>query len=168
MSDEFEGNGAAPADEASLRERLAAFGRSATALLSTRWELFTTELSAKAPPLSRGLLLWTLAAAFLFASVLMLTALAAVLLAELLGSLTLGLLIVLILYLALAAGAIVLGLRALSRVKPLSFPVTAAEIRKDIDEAFPPEDTAVTEWRPDGPTPEPDPELEERFRMGSE
>ncbi|HEY7370324.1 MAG TPA: phage holin family protein [Thermoanaerobaculia bacterium] len=169
MSDEYEGDDAAPIEEASLRERLGVFGRSASALLSTRWELFTTELSAKMPPLARGLLFWTLAAAFLFASILMLTALAAVLLAELLGSITLGLLIVLVVYLALAAGAIVLGLRALSGVKPLSYPITSAEIRKDLDEAFPPEGPdAVEPWQPARPSAEPDGELEDRFRMGSE
>jgi uncharacterized membrane protein YqjE len=170
MSDEFPREGDAPADETSLRDRLAVFGRSAAALLSTRWELFSTELSEKGPPLFRGLLLLTLAAAFLFSSILMLTALLAVLLSELLGSVTLGLLIVLIVYLAIAAGAIVWGLRSLATVKPLEFPLTAGEIRRDIDEAFPSEEPADASWVPEDSVPpaEPDGEFEDRFRRGSE
>jgi hypothetical protein len=160
-----------PPEEATLRDRLGAFARSAAAILSTRGELFVAELSAKGPPLWRGLALLAAATAFLFASILMLTALLAVLLAELTGSLTLGITIVLVLYFALTVGGAVFAFRSLSRVEPFHFPVTSSEIRRDLEAAFPAAPESVSAPPFEGPSPErlePDGELEDRFRRGSE
>jgi hypothetical protein len=57
----------------------------------------------------------------------------------------------------------------LSRVKPLSFPITAAEVQRDIDAAFPASEPPGAGWTPASPPPaEPDGDVEDRFRMGSE
>lgn len=143
-------------------------------LLGNRKAIFQEELGAKAGVLGRALAALFLAASFASLSLLLFTAWIAALFTRLLGGPVLGILAAFLLYLIVAAVAGVLGGKALSRVRPLDFPVTTGEIRKDWL-AF--KQSVSPESGPPGEELEPAPpgaaapaadDLEARFRVGSE
>ena len=154
--------------------RLGEFLEGGRRLLSTRAAILREELGAKGALLTRGIIGLVAAAAFAGMALLLLTAWIAVALSALLGSPVWGVLAAFVLFAAVAAGAGVFGVKALSRVKPFDFPVTSEEIRKDWSALWssanpqPPAPAAA----PEEPEPPPPPvlrdDLEERFRAGSE
>jgi Putative Actinobacterial Holin-X, holin superfamily III len=111
--------------------RLHGFLEAGRTLLSTRAAILREELGAKGEFLARGLIGLVVAAAFAGLALLLLTAWIAVLLSSLLGSPVWGVLAAFVLYAAVTVTAGMIGVKALSRVKPLDFPVTSEEIRKD-------------------------------------
>jgi uncharacterized membrane protein YqjE len=119
--------------EPGWKERLGAVRRAASALLSTRAEIFRQELSEKSSLLGKAAIGLFLAAAFGILSLLLLTALVAALFSRLLGGPIAGITAAFVLYLLVAAAAGILGARTMSRVRPFAFPATRDEIRKDLD-----------------------------------
>jgi hypothetical protein len=154
--------------------RLHGFLEAGRTLLSTRAAILREELGAKREFLARGLIGLVVAAAFSGLALLLLTAWIAVLLSSLLGSPVLGVLVAFVLYAAVAVTAGMLGVKALSRVKPFDFPVTSEETRKDWS-------TLKSSAKPEPPGPGAaqgetqlagsqslHDDLEARFRAGSE
>ena len=119
--------------EPGWKERIGAIRRAASALASTRAAIFREELSEKGSLFARAAIGLALAAVFGVLALLVLTALVAALFSRLLGGPIAGITATLFLYLAVAAAAAILGSRTLSRVRPLAFPATRDEIRKDLD-----------------------------------
>ncbi|HLN80038.1 MAG TPA: phage holin family protein [Thermoanaerobaculia bacterium] len=124
-----------PADlpEPGWMERLAAIHRAIHAVLATRAEIFREELAEKGSLFGKGLAGIALAVAFAGLSLLVLTALVAALFAKLFGGPIAGITATLVLYLLITASAALFGTKKLSRVKPLDFPATRDELRKDLD-----------------------------------
>ncbi len=154
--------------EPGWKERLGGAWNAARALLSTRIEIFREELAEKGSLLGRGAIGLAVALVFGWVAVLLFTALAATLLAKLLGSLWAGLLACFLLYALIHCIAGWIGWKALSRVRPFQFPATRDEIRKDWA-ALRLSGRAAGEA--DEPAPfdsDPEADLEERFREGSE
>jgi len=154
--------------------RLHGFLEAGRTLLSTRAAILREELGAKGEFLARGTIGLAVAAAFAGLALLLLTAWIAVLLSSLLGSPVWGVLAAFVLYAAVAVTAGMLGIKALSRVKPFDFPVTSEEIRKDwsaLKSSAKPEPpapgTAQGKTELAGSQSLHD-DLEERFRAGSE
>lgn len=178
--------------EPGWKERIGAVRRAAAALATTRAEIFHEELAEKGSLFAKAAIGLALAAVFGVLALLVLTALVAAVLSRLLGGPIAGITATLFLYLAVAAAAAILGGRTLSRVKPLVFPATRDEIRKDLDavkENAAVRDEAATDAvggvdalaaerasvRPDRDEIDDDEggvpsmsEMEERFRAGSE
>jgi len=119
--------------EPGWKERIGAIRRAASALATTRAEIFREELAEKGSLFARAAIGLALAAVFGVLALLVLTALVAAVLSRLLGGPIAGITGTLFLYLAIAAAAAILGGKTLSRVKPLAFPATRDEIRKDLD-----------------------------------
>lgn len=115
------------------KERLAAVKRAAKALAATRTEIFREELAGKGSHLGIGMAGLVLAFAFASFALLLATALVAALFAKLFGGPVAGIAAALVLYLLIAAGAGFFGVRSLGRVRPLDFPATRDELRKDLD-----------------------------------
>ena len=161
------------AEAESWSQRFRSLFETARRLLSTRLAIFGEELGVKAGVLARALGALLLAAAFGGMSLLLFTAWIAALFTKLLGGPVAGILAAFGLYVAVAALAAWLGVRALSRVKPLEFPVTTEELRKDwaalrlsaTPEPEPPAEIPEPPARAAGPDAD---DLEERFRVGSE
>ncbi len=162
------------AERETWSRRLHGFLEAGRTLLSTRLAILREELGAKGAFLGRGLIGLLVAAAFAGQALLLFTAWIAILLSALLGSPIWGVLAAFVLYALVAAVAGVLGVKALSRVKPFDFPVTSEEIRKDwsaLKAGAKPAPPA-----PDAPRGETDlaraqalhDDLEARFRAGSE
>ena len=155
----------------SWARRLRSLLESGRRLASTRAAIFSEELGVKAGVLARALAALFLAAAFGGLSLLLLTAWIAALFSKLLGGPVAGILAAFALYVAVAAVAGFLGGKALSRVKPLEFPVTGGELRKDMAalraSARPEPPAGILESPPGAPGPSSD-DLEDRFRVGSE
>ena len=166
---EIEGQETAPG----WKDRIAGLLETAKNLLSTRSAILQEELHEKGSLLSRALLGLGVAFFFGWLGLLLLTAFLAALLSQLLGSAILGLLATFLLYAAVAGGAAAIGIKALSRVKPLDFPVTARELRKDWKafRAVAPSAAAPAQESPGEKGPEREAraeDLESRFREGSE
>lgn len=119
--------------EPGWKERLAAVKRAVKALAATRTEIFREELAGKGSLLGMGMAGLVLAFAFASLALLLTTALVAALFARLFGGPIAGIAAALVLYLLIAAGAGFLGVRSLGRVRPLDFPATRDELRKDLD-----------------------------------
>lgn len=117
------------------RERLDAIHRAGRALLATRAEIFREELAEKGSLLGKGLAGISLALAFAGLSLVLLTALVAAILAKILGGPIAGIGAALVLYLLITAAAALFGVKRLGRVKPLEFPATKEDLRRDL-EAF--------------------------------
>ena len=115
------------------KERLAAAKRAAKALAATRTEIFREELAGKGSLLGMGMAGLVLAFAFASFALLLATALVAALFAKLFGGPVAGIAAALVLYLLIAAGAGFFGVRSLARVRPLDFPTTRDELRRDLD-----------------------------------
>ncbi len=152
----------------SVRERLGALSRAAVALAATRLAIFREELGAKATLLTRAAIGLALALALGSLGLLLATALIAALLAHLLRSVVAGLSAALVLYLAAAAAAGLLGWRALSRVRVMDFPLTAGELRKDWKAAADSAGFEGVDSESGDEEGEDLEDLEERFRAGSE
>ncbi|HXM77637.1 MAG TPA: phage holin family protein [Thermoanaerobaculia bacterium] len=130
-------------------------------LVSTRAEIFQEEVSEKGSLLARAALAIGIALVLGWLALLLFTALAAVALVNLLGSLWAGLLAALGIYLVAASVAAFLGWKSFSRIRPFAFPATQDGLREDW--------TAIRDslrTPPRGPEEESD--LEDRFRAGSE
>jgi hypothetical protein len=154
-------------------ERLQDFLESARRLIANRTAILREEMGAKGEALVRAVAGCALAAFFGGLSLLLLTAWIAALLSKLLGGPILGILATFVLYLAAAAAAALYGSKALARVKPFEFPVTAGEIRKDWDavrSSVSPQSSPASPGPPGVPAPvEPAADdFEARFRAGSE
>jgi uncharacterized membrane protein YqjE len=177
--------------EPGWKERIGAIRRAVAALATTRAEIFREELAEKGSLFARAAIGLALAAVFGVLAVLVLTALVAAVLSRLLGGPIAGITATLVLYLAVAAAAAILGGRTLSRVKPLAFPATRDEIRKDLDAvkenatmrdegpasvdalaaeraSVSPDDGRDDDEVEEGEEVEAMSEMEERFRAGSE
>jgi uncharacterized membrane protein YqjE len=115
------------------KERIALVRRAASALLSTRAEIFREELAQKGSLFGRAAVGLALAAVFGVLAFLLLAALVAAVLSRLLGGPIAGITAALVLYVLIAAAAAVLGGKSLSRVRPFEFPATRDELRKDLD-----------------------------------
>jgi uncharacterized membrane protein YqjE len=152
----------------SVRERLGALSRAVASLVGTRVAIFREELGAKARLLVGAAIGLTLAFALAGLALLLGTALVAALLARLLGSATAGILAALLLYLAAAAVAGLYGWRALSRVRPMDFPLTTSEIRKDWQAAAGSAGSGSEDSESGDEEDEEIQDLAERFRAGSE
>jgi hypothetical protein len=158
---------------AGLSERLQRLLEAAGRLIATRAAILREEMGAKGEALVRAVAGCALAAFVGGLSLLLLTAWIAAVLSRLLGGPILGILATFVLYLAVAAAAGFYGSKALARVKPFEFPVTAGEIRKDWDAV---RFSAMSEPPPQSPGPSDIPapmeptmdDLEARFRAGSE
>jgi uncharacterized membrane protein YqjE len=151
-----------------VRERLAALSQAAASLVETRIAIFREELGAKTRLLLRAAIGLMLAVALAGLALLMATALLAALLARLFGSVVAGLAAALLLSIAAAAGAGFYGWKALSRVRPTDFPLTAGEIRKDWQAAVPSAGLEDEVSESDSEEGEGIEDLAERFRAGSE
>ncbi len=154
-------------------ERLQRFLEAARQLIATRLAILREEMGAKGEALVRAVAGCALAAFFGVLALLLLTAWIAALFSRLLGGPILGILATFVLYLAAAAGAALYGSRALARVKPFEFPVTAGEIRKDweaVRSSVRREPPPPPPGQPEAPAPVAPPvdDLEARFRAGSE
>ncbi len=174
--------------EPGWRERIGAVRRAARALLSTRLEIFRAELAEKGSLFGRAVVSLSLAVAFATLALLLATALVAAVLSRLLGSPIAGIAAALVLYVALAVVAALLGWKSFSSVRPFEFPVTRGELRRDLEavrgrsasgdegaasaEAPAAEKASVRAGGQEGREREPRPghptNLEERFRAGSE
>jgi putative superfamily III holin-X len=153
--------------------RLGRLLEAARRLISTRAAILREEMGAKGEALGRGIAGLLLGGALGCLALLLLTAWIAAVLSRLLGGPILGILATFVLYLAAAAGAALYGTRALGRVKPFEFPVTAGEIRKDLEAV-----RSSTRGEPPPPPPgeaevpapvePPVDDFEARFRAGSE
>jgi uncharacterized membrane protein YqjE len=166
------------------RERIAAVKRAAKALFATRVEIFREELAGKGSLFGQGAAGLILAFAFASLALVLLTALVAAVLARLLGGPIAGLAAALFLYLLIAAGAALFGVKKLRRVRPFDFPLTREEVRKDLDAVREKDEVHEETESPEAPAAEragirpgeSDPEreeklevdLEDRFRAGSE
>lgn len=149
--------------ERGWRERLEGICKAGGALLRTRMAIFQEEMAGKTRHLAWAAAGFGLALAFSLLALLVFTAFLASLLANLFGSAALGILAVFLLYAGVAAGAGLLGWKALSRVRIGDFPETRAELRKDWE--------AVRDARrveEEGETRGEDADVESRFRSGSE
>ena len=177
----------------SLGRKISGLFEAGSRLFSTRASLFGEELSVKTTFLGKGCAGVSLAAAFVFLALLLFTAFIAALFTSLLGGPVAGIAAAFGLHILIAGLIGWFGVRQLSRVKPTEFPVTGAEIRKDIAAikaaACPPPSPppVSTEGKPvptsASPSPTPGPpvpapprarptptadDLEARFRAGSE
>lgn len=115
------------------KERFGAAQRAAKALLATRAEIFREELAGKGSLFGMAAAGFTLALTFASLALLLATALLAAVFAKLFGGPIAGITAALVLYLAIAAAAAFFGVRKLARVRPLDFPATRDELRKDLD-----------------------------------
>jgi uncharacterized membrane protein YqjE len=115
------------------RERVSAVKRAAKALFATRVAILREELAGKGALFSQGAAGLVLALAFASLSLVLLTALVAAMLARLLGGPIAGLAAAFFLYLVIAAVAALFGVKKLRALRPLDFPVTRSELRKDLD-----------------------------------
>jgi len=123
---------AVPEPEApGYRERLRDALSAAQDLLSTRAEIFGQEAAEKAGYLGRGLAAFAAALVTGWLAMLLLAALLVALFTLLFGQVWAGILAVLVLYGGACAAAVVFGWKALTRVRPLDFPVTSAELARD-------------------------------------
>ncbi len=158
-------------DEKSWRDRLGEVAAVGQGLLATRLAIFREELAGKAILAARGAALVAVAAALGVGALLLLAALLAAILAGLFKSVILGILGAVVIYGAGAAVAVSMGWKALSRVRPLEFPVVTEELSRDwqaVAASLAPE--ADTDDEPDDPARDAQAieDIEERFRAGSE
>ena len=137
-------------------------------------EIFREEAADKGAHLARGIGSFVVAAALAFMTAFLTTALLVALFTLLFGRLWAGILATLVLFVAAAAAAAVLGWKALSKVRPFEFPVTGGELAKDWEAL---QRAAVGREEPaefaapvpaDSTRPTPIDDVEARFRAGSE
>jgi uncharacterized membrane protein YqjE len=154
----------AEAGRDTFAERLGRARAKAGKLAATRAAIFREELAEKGVHAARAIAGFVIAFFFLALALLVATALIAALFAKLFDSAILGVTATLFLYLLIAAVGAVVGVRAVQKVEPGSFPATAEAIRGDLSALS----AAVS------PPPAPGSEaggpedLESRFRAGSE
>jgi uncharacterized membrane protein YqjE len=137
--------------EPGWRERLWAVGAALGRLLETRTAIFQEELAQKGDLLGKALLGFFVALLFGTIAGLLLTALLAALLARLFGSPVLGILVTLVLYLGVAAGAGAVAVKKLSRLRPFEFPATRSEIDRDLEAVRQAAGVGAREPRGEGP-----------------
>ena len=140
------------------RSKMAA--EAAKELLATRAEIFKAEAAQKGTVVARGAVAFVIAAVVGWLAVLVLTALVAVLLSMLFGSVWAGLLGTFVLYLLAAAGAAFAGIRTFKNFKLLAFPETKRGLKEDVE--------AVRGALKPPPPREDGMDVEQRFRAGSE
>ena len=129
-------------------------------LIATRAEIFKAEAAQKSAVVARGAAAFVIAAVVGWVAVLVLTALIAVLLSMLFGSVWAGLLGTFVLYLLGAGGAAFAGIKTFKNFKLLAFPETSRGLKEDVEAirgALKP-----PAQREDGT------DVEQRFRAGSE
>jgi len=128
---EPEEGAASEPQEPGYRERLRDALSAARDLFSTRAEIFGQEASEKAGYLGRGLAAFAAALLTGWLAMLLLAALLVALFTLLFGQVWAGILATLVLYGGACAAAIVFGWKSLTKVRPLDFPVTSAELARD-------------------------------------
>ena len=136
----------------------------ATKLAATRAAIFREELAEKGLYAVRAIAGFVVALFFVALALLVATGLVAALFSKLLGSVILGVAATLVLCLAVAAAGALLGVRAMHKVAPTRFPVTADAIKGDLSAlsaavSLPPAPTRQETGADD---------LQARFRAGSE
>jgi uncharacterized membrane protein YqjE len=144
-------------------ERLSVARAKAAALAATRAAIFREELAEKGAFAARATAWFAVVVFFGSVAVLLATALIAAVLSKLLGSAIAGVAATLALYLVVTAVGAALGWKALEKVRPFEFPVTGAELAKDVE--------ALSAAAAPPPAPQEDgdeEDLEARYRAGSE
>ena len=156
----------------SFGDRVAAAANATASLARTRLSIFKAELSVKAVLAAKGLGAAAAAGVFAVAMILMLGALLVAVFAALFHSLILGILAALVFNGAIAGGLGWMAWKALSQVKPDEFPITSAEIAKDLAAVKSALERNETPDDDDYVPPEPDSgsveDLERRLRAGVE
>ncbi|HYK41218.1 MAG TPA: phage holin family protein [Thermoanaerobaculia bacterium] len=140
--------------------RIKMAAESAKELLATRVEIFKAEAAHKGNVVARGAVAFVIAAVVGWLAVLVLTALIAVLLSMLFGSVWAGLLGTFVLYLLGAAGAAFAGIKTFKNFKPFAFPETSRGLKEDVE--------AIRGALKPPPEREDATDVEQRFRAGSE
>lgn len=140
--------------------RIKMAGEAARELAATRAEILKAEAAEKGAVVARGAAAFVIAAVAGWIAVLVLTALIAVLLSMLFGSVWAGLLGTFVLYLVAAGIAAMMGVKAFKDFKPFAFPETSRGLKEDWD--------AVRGALKPPPEREDSEDLEQRFRAGSE
>ena len=168
-------------EERSWGERIGLVADAWSALIQTRVAIFREELAAKAMLLLKGAVAAVIALALAIGALLLLAALLVAVLAHWFGSVGFGILGALVLYAAGAGAAVAAAGKWLRRVKPMDFPASSEELRRDwraVAESWRTEDGAPRV--PEGPVPPRPPDalgtlredrvedLEDRYRAGAE
>ncbi|MEP6993389.1 MAG: phage holin family protein [Acidobacteriota bacterium] len=117
--------------ERSWGERIADVAEVWRALARTRLAIFREELSEKLAFVLKGAVSIAIAAFLAAGALLLLAAFLAVLLAQVLGNVALGILATFLLFGIGAGVAAIMGWKALTRVRPLEFPVARDELSRD-------------------------------------
>ena len=134
-----------PGEEAerSWGERIGVVADAWSALVQTRASIFREELVGKATLLLKGVVAAIVGLVLATGALLLLGALLVAVLAHWFGSVGWGILGALVLYTAGAGAAVAAASKWLRRVKPMEFPASSEELRRDW--------RAVTEsWKADG------------------
>ena len=160
-------------DERGWKSRLRDVSAAGRTLFATRLAIFQEELSAKALLAAKGAAAIAAGAVLGAGALLLGAALLAAVLVRLTNNVVVGILLAFVLYGVGAAVAVGLGIRWISRVRPLEFPVASAELSRDFEaiaaalapaaEPLPEEDVVPTEEEARAAR-----EFEDRFRQGSE
>ena len=140
--------------------RIKMAAEAAKQLVATRTEIFKAEAAEKGAVVTRGAVAFVIAAVVGWLAVLVLTALIAVLLSMLFGSVWAGLLGTFVLYLLGAGGAAFAGIKTFKNFKPFGFPETSRGLKEDVE--------AIRGALKAPPEHEDGSDLEQRFRAGSE
>jgi uncharacterized membrane protein YqjE len=166
-------------EERSWGERIRVVADAWSALVQTRVAIFREELTAKAMLLLKGVVAAVIGLGLAIGALLLLAALLVAVLAHWFGSVGFGILGALVLYAAGAGAAVVAAGKWLQRIKPMDFPASSEELRRDwraVSESWRMEDEAP----PEGVVPPRPPDalgtpredrvenLEDRFRAGAE
>lgn len=141
----------------SWADRAAELAGAAQSLVSTRLAIFREEISGKAALAGKGLAAVAVAAALGVGVLLLLAALLAAVLAQLFGSVALGILAAMLIYAAGAAVAGRMAWKALSSVRPNEFPSIERELARDweaIRAALETEEESDEETTPPGDEPD--------------
>ena len=151
-------------------ERLGDAADALQRLVANRLALWRAELASKSSDFARGAVGLILALLFGWLALLLSAALVAALLGRLFGSVIAGILAAFVLYTAMAAAAAILGWNRVRRVRPFDYPVTKAEVEKDLEalRRTAPEDEATESTEAGSPVDAYPRDVERRFREESE
>jgi len=169
-------------EQRSWGERIGVVADAWSTLVDTRVAIFREELIGKAALLLKGMVAAVVGLVLATGALLLLGALLVAVLAHWFGSVGWGILGALVLYTAGAGAAVAAASKWLQRVKPMEFPASSEELRRDwraVSESWktqgepePGPAGVVPPRPPDGPSGAPGGErmenLEDRYRAGAE